>query len=204
VLKNKITVLIISVIFFLACKPAIAAELQDGDIIFQNSRSPQSQLLKQVTRSRYNHMGIILYRHGFPQVLEAADKVKFTPLNEWIDRGVDGKIVVKRLRKADTLLNSDTLGKMRRLAEELLDRPYDSWFGWSDNRFYCSELVWKIYKKALNIELGKMQKLKEFNLSSPEVKEILSEYYGNKIPVEEKAISPAAIFASKALVAIEQ
>ena len=73
------------------------------------------------------------------------------------------------------------------------------YFGWSDDRIYCSELVWKIYKEALGIELGKLQQLKEFDLSHPIVQKKLKERYGNNIPYDEKVISPAAIFESEEL-----
>ncbi|NJO69420.1 MAG: hypothetical protein HC830_09200 [Bacteroidetes bacterium] len=64
---------------------------------------------------------------------------------------------------------------------------------------YCSELVWKIYKEALNIEIGQLQELQDFNLESPEVSIILKERYGNKIPLSEKVISPVTMFKSTLL-----
>jgi len=41
-------------------------------------------------------MGLVLFRDGKPFVLEAIGPVKYTPLAEWVDRGVGGKCVVKR------------------------------------------------------------------------------------------------------------
>jgi uncharacterized protein YycO len=39
------------------------------------------------------------------------------------------------------------------------------YFEWSDDRMYCSELVWKIYFEATGIAIGSLQQLKEFNLT---------------------------------------
>jgi hypothetical protein len=190
-------------LFCFACFSAFAADLQDGDIIFQTSRSPQSLAIQKATGSKYSHMGIVIYRNGFPQVFEAAGKVGYTPLNEWIRRGVGGKYVVKRLRNADSMLNGEMLSKLRRVAEELRGKPYDPYFEWSDSRIYCSELVWKIYQRSLGIEIGRLQKLKEMNLASPVVRKALLKRYGRKVPLNEKVISPGAMFNSKLLVTVE-
>jgi hypothetical protein len=182
---------------------AFAADLKDGDIIFQISRSPQSLAIQKATGSKYSHMGIVIYRNGFPQVFEAAGKVSYTPLNEWTKRGIGGKYVVKRLRNADSMLNGEMLSKLRRVAEELRGKPYDPYFEWSDSRIYCSELVWKIYERSLGIEIGRLQKLKEMNLMAPVVRKALLKRYGRKVPLNEKVISPGAMFNSKLLVTVE-
>ena len=78
-------------------------------------------------------------------------------------------------------------------------RNYDLYFEWSDDRIYCSELVWKIYRNGTGVELGELQQLKDFDLSSPAVQQKLKERYGNNIPKDEKVISPAAIFDSELL-----
>jgi hypothetical protein len=47
--------------------------------------------------------------------------------------------------------------------------------------------------------LGNLQELKEFDCTNPKVKKIMKERYGNKIPMNEKVISPDAIFKSELL-----
>jgi hypothetical protein len=76
------------------------------------------------------------------------------------------------------------------------------YFGWGDDKLYCSELVWKIYKQATGLEVGKLQKLKDFDLSNPIVARKLKERYGNKIPLDETVISPVAIFNSQLLMTV--
>jgi hypothetical protein len=52
------------------------------------------------------------------------------------------------------------------------------------------------------IEIGKLERLKDFDLSSRPVKEKLAERYGSKIPMEEYVISPESIYQSDQLVTI--
>ncbi len=75
-----------------------------------------------------------------------------------------------------------------------LGKPYDFSFSWSDDRQYCSEVVWKVYQNALGMRVGEQQKLKEFDLSNPLVQAKLKERYGKNIPLEETVVSPQAVF----------
>src|SRR5688572_28448868 len=73
---------------------------QDGDLIFQESRSAQSAALQAATGSRYTHVGIVFSPHqGEPFVIEAVQQVVHkTPLAVWIRRGKDAHFVLMRLR----------------------------------------------------------------------------------------------------------
>ena len=174
------------------------SNFQNGDIIFQISKSSQSLAIQQASHSKYSHMGIIYEENGHYYVYEAVQPVKLTKLNEWIKRGENSHYVVKRLKDI-SLLTPTNLAKMKTVGETYRGKKYDIHFEWSDEKIYCSELVWKIYHEAFGIEIGKLQQLKVFDLSSEDVKFKLKERYGNKIPLEEKVISPAAIFKSDLL-----
>lgn len=173
--------------------------LQNGDLIFQTSTSLQSQAIQLATKSKYSHCGMI-YKEGNDYfVFEAIQPVQTTPLDEWIARGKDGHFVVKRLKNADKVLTPENFQKMKVAGKKMAGKNYDLYFGWSDDRIYCSELIWKIYKEGTGIEIGNLQRLNDFNLSHPAVKQKLKERYGNKIPKDEKVISPASIFNSNLL-----
>ena len=178
--------------------------VNEGDVIFQTSRSGQSQAIQQATGSRYSHMGIILFQQGKPYVFEASTKVKYTPLAKWIARGTDGHYVVKRLKTARGILTPEALKKLHETATTFAGKAYDLSFEWSDDRIYCSELVWKIYDRALGIQIGKLQKIREFNLDAPAVKQKLQERYGNNVPLEETVISPQAMFESPLLMVVAE
>ena len=155
------------------CDSKIENPIKEGDLIFHESTSSQSEELMLSTRSKYTHMGIIHIINGKFYVYEAVQPVGFTPLDKWISRGKNKHHVIKRLRNADELLTHDNIKKMKEIGKHYFGRDYDNLFQWNDNKIYCSELVWKIYKNALNVEIGKLQKFKDFDLTNPKVKALI-------------------------------
>ena len=91
---------------------------------------------------------------------------------------------------------------MGSFGESFKGKPYDIYFEWSDDRIYCSELVWKIYHECAGVDIGELEKLSSFNLDEPAVKQKLKERYGNDIPMDEQVISPASIFESDLLMIV--
>ena len=179
-------------------------KLRDGDLIFQTSLSRQSQAIQLATKSKYSHCGLI-YKDGEDYyVFEAVQPVKLTPLERWIAKGKNGKYVIKRLKNADKVLTPSTLAKMKQTGEKFKGKNYDLTFEWSDDKIYCSELIWKIYKRATGLEIGKPDKLSDFDLNNDAVKQKMKERYGEKIPMDEIVISPAAIFDSELLKTVKQ
>ena len=176
--------------------------LKDGDMVFQSSISPQCKAIQLATGSPYSHCGLIFHKDGKPYVLEAIQPVTVTGLTDWIARGKNKHYVIKRLKEADKVLSAGVLAKMKQIGEGFLGKNYDGTFEWSDNRIYCSELIWKIYQRGAGIEVGKLEKLKDFDLNSAEVKSKLKERYGNQIPLEETVISPVSIFNSELLTTV--
>jgi permuted papain-like amidase YaeF/Yiix C92 family enzyme len=144
-------------------------------------------------------MGLIVLRKGQPFVLEAIAHVQLTPLTKWAARGEKGRYVVKRLRDDRVLRDPAKLAALRKAALSFAGRPYDPYFEWTDDRIYCSELVWKAYERALGVRLGPLASLDSFDLSSRLVQAKMTERYGRKVPLGERVISPAAIFNSPLL-----
>ena len=173
--------------------------VKNGDIIFQASLSEQSKAIQLATNSKYSHCGIIYRENGQFYVFEAIQPVKKTPIDKWIARGKDNHYVIKRLINADQILTAETLVNLKEEGNKFEGKNYDLTFEWSDDRIYCSELIWKIYQRATGLEIGKLQTLGDFNLTNNLVKQILKKRYGNKIPLNEIVISPAAIFESELL-----
>jgi hypothetical protein len=186
------------------CAVAQAGRLHDGDIIFQTSRSAQSVAIRKATHSKYSHTGIIFFRDGKPYVYEAVRNVGYTLLQEWIARGEGGHYVVKRLRGFERVLTPQDVMKLRQVAASFQGKPYDLTFEWSDDRIYCSELVWKIYDRGIGVRLGRLQRLRDFDLSDPAVKAIMKKRFGNRIPLDETVISPGEMFSSDKLMIVEK
>ncbi len=148
-------------------------------------------------------MGVVFQQSGRWYVYEAVGPVKSTALEEWIARGSEKHYTLMRLKNPKAL-GKEQLNRLRAEGQKYIGKPYDQYFGWSDDKIYCSELVWKMYKSALGIELGKLSTLESFDLTAPAVKEKLKERYGNKVPLKEKTISPREIFESKLLYAVDE
>jgi hypothetical protein len=173
-----------------------------GDIIFHTSKSSQSKAIQEATHSPYSHMGIVYVRGGEAFVFEAIEPVGLTLLDDWIARGEREAFVVKRLRDSARVLTPEALARMFEVGEQFKGKHYDLFFEWSDDRIYCSELVWKVYKRATGVEIGRLESLKDFDRSSPAVRAKMTERWGNKPPLNEPVISPAAIFRSEELVEV--
>ena len=180
----------------------IAPQLRDGDLIFHTSQSAQSQAIQLATHSAWSHCGILYRERGRWQVFEAVQPVKLTPLADWVARGHGGHFVTKRLRDADTVLTPAALARLKAAGQPLLGHNYDRYFGWSDDRIYCSELIWKVYERGLGRRLGQLQQLRDFDLSHPAVRAKLRERYGNRVPLNEPVISPASLFNSPELLTV--
>ncbi len=179
-------------------------QLKNGDIIFQTSISGQSRAIQIATKSQYSHCGIIFKDKGQYYVYEAVQPVKVTPLDIWIARGKNGHYVVKRIKNAEKILTEGVIQKLKKEGQKYLGKNYDIYFNWSDDQIYCSELVWKIYKNATGIEIGKLEKLGDFDLSSKVVKDIIKKRYRKNIPLNETVISPESIYSSDLLTTVKR
>jgi hypothetical protein len=159
---------------------------KDGDIIFQSSQSFQSTAIKIGTVSKYSHCGIIVMRNDRPYVLEAHKGVELTPLNKWIDRGVlCNHYKIMRLKDAKKLKINYTLNV-----------PYDLDFRFNNGKYYCSELVWDIYKDN-NINLCNPKQLKEYHfLNVPLVKKKIKE---RGFTLEQSVVAPSDLVKSNKL-----
>jgi Permuted papain-like amidase enzyme, YaeF/YiiX, C92 family len=174
-------------------------QIKDGDIIFQTSLSQQSKAIQLATHSKFSHCGIIYKINSDYFVFEAVQPVKLTSLVKWIARGDNAHYVIKRLKQADLLLTPEKLEEMKKVGESYKGKDYDIYFEWSDDKIYCSELIWKMYKRSTGIEIGKLQKLHDFDLSRDEVRKIMKARYGDKTPPDDTVISPVSIYNSELL-----
>lgn len=193
-----------SILFLLFISQSIFSfDLQEGDILFQETGSEQGKAIKLATKSRYTHAGIAFSYNGQMMILEAVGPVKKTSIQDFIKRGKNGHYVVKRLKNRETQLTKEKISELKKNGEKYLGLPYDIYFGWKDDRIYCTELIWKMYKEVLGIELGRLGKLKDFDLSSLSVRYLMFKRYGLNVPYNESVIAPSTMFDSKELETVE-
>lgn len=189
--------LYLSIWFFTACQAQVP-RLKDGDILFQASYSQQSEAVEIATNSPYSHCGILFYENGKPYVYEAIQPVGKQTLEAWINAGINGKVVVKRL--IDSTWNTpQNIEKMKAFCAQQFGKNYDAVFNWSDKEWYCSELVWKAYKNVLQLNLCTPKPLKSYNIDDVRVRKIMNQRYGNEIPYDENMVAPVDIFNSPLL-----
>ena len=204
-MKKRLTILgiiiiVIALPFMQIAKETLTAqtgavgEVREGDVIFQTSQSEQSPLIQIGTRSKISHCGIIVMRGGKPYVLETLRTLVLTPLDKFIARGEEGKYWIKRSKKENIKIRySNYLGKR-----------YDLAFKFDNGRYYCSELVYDIYKKQLGIELAEPRQVKDYLIlftdRLPKIKRAMKR---RGISKKQYAIAPVDIFNSGHLESVD-
>lgn len=178
-------------------------QLQDGDIVFQETGSSQGKAVKAATGSRWTHVGMVFFKNGKPMVIEAVQPVRITSLSRFISRS-PSSFYAMRLKDANKHITTDTIARATRYSNQQLGKNYDLQFRWSDDKIYCSELVWKIYKEAGGVELCKPRQFKDYNLSHPTVERIIEQRYGSvsNLPLDELVVAPSDLAESDLLVEV--
>ena len=162
-------------------------EVKEGDVIFQTSRSQQSPLIQIATRSKISHCGIIVMKDGKPYVLETLKALVITPLDKFIVRGEGGKYWLKRSKKENIKINYGSY----------LGKPYDLAFKFDNDKFYCSELIYDIYKNQLGIELCEPKKVSDYLLPGiDQLPQLENAMKKRGITKEQYAVAPVDIFES--------
>ncbi|MCB9662018.1 MAG: YiiX/YebB-like N1pC/P60 family cysteine hydrolase [Polyangiales bacterium] len=169
--------------------------VQAGDLVFHRSHSRQSRVIAEVTGSPLTHVGVVLPHGGELAVLEASGPVSWTPLDEFVDRGEGGQVEVRRF--ADTLSVEDVAALVRE-GERLLGTPYDARFEWGPRRIYCSELVFLVVERALDVQLVVPQRFGELTLT-PAARRLAQRRLGRLPRPNERVVTPAALAASELL-----
>lgn len=207
-MKKLLSVFFLSLLLLARFQGAVAADAGkregmaalDGDIIFQPSAlSSQSLAIRLATGSPYSHCGIVFHKDGEPYVFEAIRTVSLTPLEAWTKRGVDGHYVLMRLTDRDARLGPEVLEAMRRTAAGFDGKGYDLLFQWSDDAIYCSELVWKIYRRGAGLELVPLRRIRDYDLDHEEVRRKIKERFGYDVPLDEQVVAPSDLMASPLL-----
>lgn len=168
---------------------------QDGDVIFHTCPSSQSRAIQLATESPYSHVGIVHIRQGKPFVYEAIARVSLTPLQSWIERGEDNHFMAMRHK---TELSPAQQENLKNAGMQYQGLPYDLHFEWSDNKMYCSELVWKIYEN-IGLELTPKRPMKDYRFDHPVVKNLLRKRWGENVNWSEPMVAPSDLTQSSLL-----
>ena len=165
-------------------------DIREGDVIFHTSQSSQSPLIQIGTRSHITHCGIVVMKEGKPYVLETLKTLVLTPLDKFIVRGKDGKYWLKRSDKEDIKIDY----------AHYLGKSYDFAFSFDNDIYYCSELVYDIYKRQLGIELCTPKQIGDYLILGTDKLDKIEEAMSRRgITKEQYAVAPVDIFESEHL-----
>lgn len=162
----------------------VASALKEGDIIFQTSKSSQSKYIIMATRSQWSHCGIIIEKPDGLYVLEAISTVSLTPYQQWVERGKGKRVGVRRYTDEPVKIK---YGKY-------LGKPYDFAFKFGNSKWYCSELVYDIYKRQLGVELCEPRPVSNYVISG--LDKILTK---RGIDNNQLVVAPSDLYSSKLL-----
>ena len=169
--------------------------VKEGDVIFQTSQSEQSPLIQIGTRSMITHCGIVVMKGGKPYVLETQRTIVLTPFDKFIVRGKDGRYWLKRSKKDNIKIKYNSY----------LGKPYDLAFKFDNGKFYCSELIYDIYKNQLGIELCKPKKVDDYLIiGTDKLPKIEKAMKKRGITKEQYAVAPVDIFNSEHLNGVDE
>jgi hypothetical protein len=191
-------------------KRSAGFSVQPGDLLFRDSNcGPICDAIKKVTTgykgAKLTHVGIAARdENGRTIVIEAVSAgVKETDLQEFLNRSTSDsnqpKVVVGRLKQSYRRLIPAAIKE----AEALKGKPYDKGFEIDNDAYYCSELIYEIFRRA---NAGRpVFMLEPMTFKDPKTGLTLPawrEYFSNlgvEIPEGKPGINPGAISRSPAI-----
>jgi Permuted papain-like amidase enzyme, YaeF/YiiX, C92 family len=130
--------------------------LRTGDLIFQDLACGElCDAIEAVTREQFHapgpalsHVGVVVRKGAKTFVLEAyGDRVRLTPLADVRARQQDSSMRVIPLATLHGVPEGFR-GRVAHLADRFIGKPYDNRFVVGDDAYYCSDLVYEMFKEA--------------------------------------------------------
>lgn len=209
-MKKRLSLLIIYITLTVGSMNAF--EWQNGDLIFRQPCNKQgvSEAIQNVTQSaskyQFTHVGMVYIPRKYPRkvyVIEATQPcVQMVPLEQFMqDEGTSNCrpiCVAARLKPP----YRKHIPKAIKFARRLIGREYDYGFVLNNGKYYCSELIYEVLRKArgkevfpLNVMTFKAEGQTHF---LPE----WERYFSDKklpIPEGEMGINPGAMSRSSVI-----
>lgn len=130
--------------------------LQEGDLLFQNLNCGDlcdaiEAVTEGVDGKEYSHCGLVAKFNDTLKVIEAiGDKVQVNSLHNFFARSGDTIIIqnitIGRVKKQYEKMILNAISK----AKQLIGHPYDDEFLLNNGKWYCSELIYEIFRQANN------------------------------------------------------
>lgn len=178
---------------------------ETGDIIAHTSKSSQSTMIQVGTMSKYSHIGVIFVIDNEIYVFEAIATTRLTKLEDFIKRGKNKDFTIYRYAEWLNANSEYQRGLTVQQKQSLTSRirnyrgsKYDLAFKWSDDKMYCSELVWKMYND-IGISLTETRKIRSFNIWIPKIRKVMEARWGGEVNMDEPVVAPKDITRSRRL-----
>ncbi|MEE9349952.1 MAG: YiiX/YebB-like N1pC/P60 family cysteine hydrolase [Flavobacteriaceae bacterium] len=146
---NSIRVFI--VLSLLYCNEEQSKKLQTGDLLFQDLNCGDlCNAIENATLGkngeRFSHIGIVSVEGNEIFVYEAYDGVSKTPIAKFLKRDLklneNSSVVIGRLKESFQKFIPNAIKE----ADKRIGLPYDDAFKLNNNKYYCSEFIYDIFK----------------------------------------------------------
>ncbi len=181
--------------------------VRQGDFLFQQLQcGPLCEAIEEATfgykHYRISHVGIVVDSAGEKYVLEAYGSVRLTPLDDFLRRSVDSKgmpkVLVARLRRP----YQSMLPQAIEYGMSLVGKPYDTVFSLSNDAYYCSELVYFMFRHAFGSDFFHVYPMNFYSLADGHMPQVWVEYFGQmgmSVPQDSLGCNPADYSRSRYL-----
>ena len=209
--RNKniigLSIIMIAFVFYTKINYFDVYQPQEGDFLFQDlDCGPTCDAIEAVTWGvdsvKFSHIGLVINENGEWKVIEAISKgVVLTPIDEFLNRSFDTngkpKVWVGRLKPEYTKLVEKSIETI----PDYLGMEYDDEFIYNNGKYYCSELIYDIFKNANNGKpIFNLEPMTFKSLKSNEYFPVWITYYKDlnfPIPQDSIGINPAGISRSE-------
>ena len=188
---NKISYLLLILLYITSCNKQTNINLETGDILFQDlDCGALCDAIENATlgknNERFSHIAIVVIENDDVFVIEAYDGVSKIKLSDFLKRDLKpdekSRVVVGRLKIPYTKLIPNAIKE----AEKRIGLPYDDEFKLNNNKYYCSEFIYDIFLNNSKTSIFKVKPMTFVNQVTGKTDKAWVAYFENQgIPIPE-------------------
>jgi hypothetical protein len=174
-------------------------KLQTGDLILLSLNCRVCQLIELEEGLPFSHMALVVKENYQIKLLEAwgVEGIRKKSIQEfWSDKNLNSENPILVLRHKTQLFKRTQASEIENYLAEFIGKKYDPYFLWHNTNdqgqpiYYCSEFIYKLYKKWLGENLRLKTKAMTFNKHYFHWEKYYKQFF-MKVPAGFEGISPA-------------